>query len=93
MWRSCFVCNKEMTPSCPPKDGKNGLLDPPSGGTGWRTRGNYGSVLWDSLTGHEQLHIIICDQCLKDRQKHVVSFFETSRIDRKDVKNWSPEED
>lgn len=84
-----------MTPSCPPKDGKqNGLLDPSLGGTGWHTRGNYGSVLWDSLTGREQLHIIICDQCLKERKKRVVSFYETSsKVERKNIKDWSPEED
>ena len=37
----------------------------------WRTRGNFGSRVYDQLTGGTFLEIAICDGCLTERQQLV----------------------
>jgi hypothetical protein len=107
-WRECFVCGKGMQPSCPrrelvnqheaeagdvgPDDGAD-LFLPPLHGTDWDSTGNYGSSLWDSLTGNEVINIVICDDCLEERKDRVVRYDTYRKVERLRPRPWDPKED
>lgn len=60
----CFKCNQKVEAD------KFNSKFPDSigivyGATFWRSCGNYGSTIYDPMSGTEYLEIIICDECLK----------------------------
>jgi len=57
---SCKCCNQ------PCRDSST----PPSDATIWRSRGNYGSTVWDSCSS-AYLEAYICDDCLKKNSERV----------------------
>lgn len=84
--RVCFCCGKKMDTSCPYEcDKKESSVLPPSDGTGWETRGNYGSTIWDVIGPREEtLHIVICDKCLvknADRARRIVRHTKTEVLE------------
>ena len=70
--RQCIVCDANLNAE---RDAENDDFDnPPSGGTVWITRGNYGSSEYDPMDSNEYLETFICDKCLiekSDRVYHV----------------------
>lgn len=58
----CFICEKPI-----PVDDAAVY-----GGTVWRTTGNFGSRVYDSVNDGTYLEIVICDECLVTRKQHVV---------------------
>lgn len=56
---SCIVCGRELLNVTFFKDAVN----QPSGGTTFRTRGHYGSTVFDDM-GRTELMINICDVCM-----------------------------
>ena len=57
----CFICER------PIQADEHAVV----GATIWRTSGNYGSQMYDSLIEGTSLEIAICDDCLAARKKHV----------------------
>ncbi len=48
----------------------------PNDAVACNSQGNYGSTVFDSLTGEEQLEFVMCDSCLKDRlDRNIVKIF------------------
>ena len=62
----CLVCGKTLDSVYPNGD------DPtaPYAGTEFRTYGHYGSTFWDDFDG-EELVLVICDDCLRNRKHHL----------------------
>lgn len=75
--RICFCCEKKLTSTddCPVLEDE--FSNPPNDATYWRTKGNWGSTVFDGgdFTG-EQLEMFICDECLKAKS-HLVYHFKT----------------
>jgi hypothetical protein len=108
-WRECFVCGKGMQPSFQMRglvsqhEAESGdvadeepgsdLLLPPAHGTDWDSTGNYGSSLWDPITGSEAIHIVICDDCLDSRKDRVVRYHTHRKVERLRPRPWDPKED
>jgi len=53
----CFCCGKVMETVWDQQGD-------PAGGMMWRSYGNYGSGMFDSMRGNEWLEIVICDDCV-----------------------------
>lgn len=91
----CFVCDKKLESSVGEffdEDPKELLGLPPSGGISFETCGNYGSTVFDSMSG-ASLQIVICDECVKARKEKVV-FFRTHRVNENyGWKRWEPTKD
>lgn len=87
--RSCFCCEKSIGHAGPP-DGEDRFSNPPDDATYWRTRGNYGSTVFDSgeFTG-EQLEMYICDECLKKKAHLVYHFITTQKVNVENLKLFS----
>jgi hypothetical protein len=70
----CIVCDRTFDSSTDAIDcgdrgvdaeGNEGNWLMPSGGTLFYTYGHYGSTFWDSITGADELQLVVCDACLK----------------------------
>lgn len=90
----CFVCDKKMESSVGEFfDDPNELLGlPPSGGMSFESCGNYGSTVFDSMTG-ANLQIVICDECIKRNAKRIVFFRTHRRTESYNWKRWEPTKD
>lgn len=55
----CVLCDMELVM------GECGPID----GTLWKSHGNYGSSVYDDMTGRKHLELVICDNCLVKRMK------------------------
>lgn len=75
--RTCFCCEKQLTGT--EILDKDDFSNPPNDATYWRTRGNWGSTVFDGgdFTG-ESLEMFICDECLKAKA-HLVYHFRTEK--------------
>lgn len=91
----CFICDKKMESSVGEffDEDQGELLGlPPSGGIAFETCGNYGSTVFDSMSG-ANLQIVICDECVKARKEKIV-FFRTHRVNQNYCwKRWEPDTD
>jgi hypothetical protein len=56
---NCLICESDVF------TGKFGI----ESATIWRSYGNYGSSLYDPLTGDCYLEAVICDSCLRKKKK------------------------
>jgi len=93
--RECLICGKKLEPSVGTyfdDDPAEVQLVPAYPGVLFETTGNYGSTIFDSVMGNEHLHVVICDDCLKERASRVF-FFKTMSRQRKmyDIQRWNPE--
>jgi len=59
---SCLCCGTDC-----------GTFREPHRATAWSATGNYGSTLYDPMTGSCSLQVYICDTCLKEREDRVIS--------------------
>jgi hypothetical protein len=59
----CLICEKDV-PASPHK----WCIDD---ATCWRSRGNYGSTVFDPIDGNVYLEAIICDSCLKEKKSFI----------------------
>ena len=86
--RSCFCCEKSIGHAGP--KGEDCFGNPPDDATYWRTRGNWGSTVFDGgdFTG-EQLEMYICDECLKKKAHLVYHFSTIQKTEVKDLKLFS----
>lgn len=69
----CIICGKTLEPAL--RNVRDRIdANQPKDGTVFSSHGNYGSTVWDPMTGVDLLEINICDPCLlerKDRVTHV----------------------
>jgi len=62
----CFVCGVDLDHAAfTHEDGYQ--VNQPSGGTGFSSRGHYGSTVYDPMCDGEVLELAVCDECLKAR--------------------------
>lgn len=66
--RFCIVCDKELKP-VHDSDSED-IQYPPNGGIYLQSHGNYGSRVFDSMTG-EFLECYICDECLESKKDKI----------------------
>ena len=65
--RFCICCDKKLE-SASPVDEQNSPID---GGIYLRSKGNYGSAVYDSCCNPEEIELYICDECLKAKKNFV----------------------
>lgn len=90
--RICFCCEKQLNHAGPP-DSEDDFSNPPNDATYWRTRGNWGSTVFDGgdFTG-ESLEMFICDDCLKVKSHLVYHFRTEQKSEVVDLKLFSEEQ-
>jgi hypothetical protein len=89
--RVCFVCGKAMKPSCDEScafDPHEIPLLPPSNGTYFRSSGNYGSTVFDPMTGKKTLHIVVCDDCLNKFKNRAYYVEQGAEVKYREVTNF-----
>ena len=70
--RLCIACDKDVS-NCASEEHDDFNM-PPDGATVWTSHGNYGSTIYDPISGGEYLECYICDECVTkkaDRVFHV----------------------
>jgi hypothetical protein len=83
----CIVCGTELRQAITDSDDRQ-----PSGGTVFRSYGNYGSTLYDpspASAGRERLEVNVCDPCLRARFTRVL-YVQTSEIVSENARMWFP---
>lgn len=88
--KPCLVCSKELETVDSTSDK---VVEQPSGGTNFSTRGHYGSTVFDPYS-NELLSINICDDCLKlkARQGLITHVKERHRVvDESEQTDWAPQ--
>lgn len=83
----CFKCEKPLQAAAPYDDDR--LLIQPYEGVMFRSSGNYGSTVWDPQSSSWELHIIICDECMK-ANKHNIVHSQLQQIARYSYERWNP---
>lgn len=59
----CVVCGKELT-SVWERNRDSGIVNQPYAGTVFTSRGQYGSTVFDEMSGGTFLELNVCDLCL-----------------------------
>lgn len=57
----CFICDKVL------KNVSANIINQPSGGTAFTTRGHYGSAIYDNPMNNDFIEINICDDCFLEK--------------------------
>jgi hypothetical protein len=65
----CIVCDKELENYV--EEIASESIGVVYGATIWRSYGNYGSTIYDPMSGDEFLEVCICDECLKKKHEKV----------------------
>ena len=73
----CVCCDKRLTAV----GGSEVPWYQPEDGVVCDTIGNYGSAVFDSLSGVESLRFFVCDECLLEKARHAFVF----QVGKKDV--------
>lgn len=80
----CIRCEKKLFAVC---DSEEDVSYQPYRGVMCTSSGNYGSTVFDSLSGKESMHFVVCDACLVLQAKHV-SVFQDSKEDVLSLKEY-----
>lgn len=85
----CFICGKSL--ETPAHDNPT-TWSPVMDGLWFRAYGNFGSTVFDPISGEHFLRICICDKCILERQKQisVVSSIQTKKTGTGPFP-WTPE--
>ena len=90
-WRNpCIICGQALAPAVDVGD----QVGQPYAGTAFLTSGHYGSTVFDPMSDHRQLRIIVCDGCLVHAAEQGRVLFELimPRTPDIDQKPWDGQE-
>lgn len=85
----CIVCGKALE-SAVRSVGSRTDPNQPSEGTVFSSHGNYGSTVWDPMTGVDMLEINVCDPCLVEHAGRVLHVKRVTQA-HDTVLPWDPE--
>lgn len=96
----CIVCGRELEPAFRRPAGQEDEIpdwlqhNQPHGGTTFRSRGQYGSTVFDPMSSYRSLEINVCDPCMleKAREGRIIHNYEVPRPSRFDVTLWDGED-
>jgi hypothetical protein len=82
-----------MQPDC--TFGERGGIDDgdfhqPYAATSFSSGGHFGSTVWDPMSGHRELMINVCDECLVKHKDRVSMVVRTPRPSIFDYQPWDP---
>ena len=83
--RKCLCCGKEVGPAMILKEDRDDDFQiPPNGALAFVSHGNFGSAVFDRITGCGRLEIYICDECIS-KPKGTVYYVEPQPFKRENL--------
>lgn len=90
----CIKCSKQLESVFKEHTFKDEAQPQPADGVFFRSRGNYGSTVWDpggiSRTYDEYLEVIICDECLVAFKELILHVTTMPRRPTIEARPWKP---